>query len=120
MSRKQLDVHRVREHAAELHVRHGLLEILRVAVDRGERRVVTLGLGNLEELGCVAQAAVDAAEGSNQEFERLALPAKLLGALVVAPHGRVFRELGNFAQAPLLGLEVKDTSAARRRALRRR
>jgi hypothetical protein len=52
-------------------------------------------------------------------FEGLAFPAQLLRAFVVAPDVRVFYEPDDFAQALLLGIEVKDTSAAVQCVLRR-
>jgi hypothetical protein len=53
-------------------------------------------------------------QGSDDCFEALLFLTEVLRALLVAPDLRVFGELLDFGQAQFLGIEVKDTSAARR------
>jgi hypothetical protein len=58
-------------------------------------------------------------ERADDRFEAFLLLAEVLRALLVAPDFRVFGELLDFGQAQFLGIEVKDTSAARRLGFRR-
>jgi hypothetical protein len=106
----------VGEHAAELERRHVLLELRRLAPDLLERRFVVIGARQAEQLGGIGQAAADAGQRADQAFEGLLLLAELLCALLVVPELRVFQLAVQRLEAPLLRLEVKDTSAARRTA----
>jgi hypothetical protein len=53
-------------------------------------------------------------ERSDDCFEALLFLAEVLRALLVVPDFRVFGERLDFSQSQFLGIEVKDTSAARR------
>jgi hypothetical protein len=58
-------------------------------------------------------------ERADDRFEAFLLLAEVLRALLVVPDFRVFGELLDFGQPQFLRIEVKDTSAARRRGFRR-
>jgi len=58
------------------------------------------------------QLAVERPECDNDVFQHLFFTAQFLGAFVVIPDRRVFRQSCQFIQTRLLGIEVKDTSAA--------
>jgi len=49
-------------------------------------------------------------EGEHDALQGAAFLAEFLGALGVVPDFRVFEELGNFGQAFLFAVVVKDTS----------
>jgi len=49
-------------------------------------------------------------QGQHHRFERLALAPEILGALGVVPDVGVLALRGDFLQARLLAVEVKDTS----------
>jgi hypothetical protein len=88
--------------------------------DRGERRVVALAAGEGEELRGILQARVDLLEVADGILERAALLAQVLGALRVGPDVGIFEGAGDFYEARLLRVVVKDTSAARPRGRRGR
>jgi hypothetical protein len=66
----------------------------------------------MEELGGVRKPAADAAERADQRLELLLFLAEFLRALLVVPELGVFELAVQRLEAPLLGFEVKDTSAA--------
>jgi hypothetical protein len=103
----------VGEHAAELERRHFLLELRGLAPDLLERGFVAIRARQAEQLGGVGQAAADPGQRADQAFERLLLLAELLRSPLVLPELRVFQLAVQRLEAPLLRLEVKDTSAAR-------
>jgi len=55
-------------------------------------------------------------DGADHRLERLALFADLLRPLVVLPEGGILAELDQLVETLALGVEVKDTSEARRSA----
>ena len=87
-------------------------ELLDVGENPGERGVVALGARQLEQLLGVGQAAADAVERADHRLQRLLFLAQLLRALRVFPQLGVFELAVQRRQALLLGVEVKDTSAA--------
>jgi hypothetical protein len=103
----------VGEHAAELERRHFLLQLGGLAPDLLERGPVVIGARQAKQLRGIGQAAADPGQGVDQAFERLLLLAELLRSLLVVPELRVFQLAVQRLEAPLLRLEVKDTSAAR-------
>jgi hypothetical protein len=58
------------------------------------------------------------AQGADNGFKLLFFTAQVLRALRVGPNARIFELGGDFYEALLLVLEVKDTSAARPNGLR--
>jgi hypothetical protein len=74
--------------------------------------LVVFAARHLEQLARVPQLVVEPGKRGHYRLERFAFLAQLLGALVVIPDGGIFDELGDFGEPLLLGVEVKDTSAA--------
>ena len=109
-------IHRVGEHAAELHVRHRFLEPVHVLSHRLEAGFIGLLAHHGQEVTAVLQALGHALDGADHRLERFALLADLLRPLVVLPEGGVLTELDQFVETLALGVEVKDTSEARRSA----
>jgi hypothetical protein len=103
-------VHRVGEHAPELHALHGPREALQITVDRDQRVVVVLGARELVELLGVTQAGTDALERAYRVLETLAFAPELLGAASIGPDSRIFDQRADFLETLALGFEVKDTS----------
>jgi len=89
------------------------LELFDVRGDPGEGGVVALRTRQAEKLGGVGEPGPDAAQRTDDGFERLLFLAELLGALRVAPDLRIAQLLLDLGQPLLLAFEVKDTSAAR-------
>jgi hypothetical protein len=85
---------------------------LNIRKNTGKRRVVTFRAGQIEQLFRIRQAAVDAADRADDGLERLLFLAQLLRALRVLPQLGVFELPVQRREARLLGVEVKDTSAA--------
>ena len=107
-------IHRIRKHAAELEIDHGLFEVEGVIGDRLQRGVVVFLAGHRKEFVGVLQVLIEFCQGADGGFERLALAAEVLRAFGIAPDGGVFAELYDFFEAFALRFEVKDTSAVRR------
>jgi hypothetical protein len=84
-----------------------------------------VGARELEQLLRVGNPAADAPQRPDDRLEGLLFPADFLRPLLVGPEPGVFLLAVQRRQALFLGLEVKDTSAARptgsavRRASRR-
>jgi len=57
------------------------------------------------------QLPPDGIEGEDNALQRFLFPAQFLCAFIVIPNGRIFRQPGQFIQASLFAIEVKDTSA---------
>jgi len=94
-------------------------------MNAGKRGIVVLPAREIEQLLRVREAGGDRRQGPDRRVERLLLAPELLGLLLVAPDAGIGEELLYRFEAPLLAVEVKDTSAARptasavRRASRR-
>ncbi len=86
-----------------------------VAFQRGERRVVLLAPRQLEQLGRVLERPVDPAQAVDDHLQLFFFLAELLRALGRFPDVRVFELPRHFLEARCLHIEVKDTSADRRR-----
>jgi len=84
---------------------------VRLAAELFERRVVVAR--EVEQLARVGDAAGDALERADDAFEGLLLAPQLLRALRVVPQPGILELAVQRLEALLLGLEVKDTSAAR-------
>jgi hypothetical protein len=106
-------VERVGEHAAELERRDVFLQFGCFLADLLQGRVISIRLGQLEQLGGVGQAAADAGQRADERLEGLLFLAEVLRALRVLPELRVFQLAVQRREAVLLRLEVKDTSSAR-------
>jgi hypothetical protein len=80
-----------------------------------QRGVVAFGLRQGEKLLRIGEARVDLLDVGDDLLEAAAFLAEVLGALGVGPDARVFEGRGDFYEARLPGVVVKDTSGARRR-----
>ena len=101
------------EHALEFEALDFLARRVHVAADLGDRRLVLLGLGQLEQVGRVVEAAVDALELAHHRLELGALPAERLGARRVLPDLGILQRLLDLGQPLALAIEVKETPGAR-------
>jgi alkylhydroperoxidase/carboxymuconolactone decarboxylase family protein YurZ len=70
-------------------------ELRRVALDRGEGRLVALVAREFEELLRVAQAAVKRGQAADDRVELLLFLAEILGAPRVVPDLGVLERLGD-------------------------
>jgi hypothetical protein len=104
------------KHPTELHVADPALERVDVLRNRGERLVVGLGAGEIEQLRAVLEPRTEVGQRANDRFELLSLFAQLLRALRVVPDAGVFERFGDCGESVGLDVEVKDTSADRQRA----
>jgi hypothetical protein len=91
-----------------------------VGLDGGEGRRVTFLAREREELRRVAQPGVQIGKDADEIVELLLLAAEVLGAPGVGPDVRLLELPVYFGESGLLGVEVKDTSAAPRTACRAR
>jgi hypothetical protein len=103
-------IHRIREHPPEFHALDRGPHGVDIVLERNQGGVVILGAGELVELLGIAEPLIDALQGADGVFERLALPAEILSPLAVLPDGGVFDQGADFVEALALGIEVKDTS----------
>jgi hypothetical protein len=108
------------KHAPEFETFDGALQRFGIAFDARKRGIVVLVARDVVELTCIAHARAQTFQRTDDAFERLAFFSEVLRALGLVPDIRIFGELDDLAQAYLLLLEVKDTSAVRRRGCRRR
>jgi len=106
------------EHPLEFEFRDGVFDTGHVSGDRVQRVVVGFALGQFEEFGAVLQASVDLAQIEDDALEQFLLAAEFLRLLLVVPDFGVFEFARDLGQPCCLGIEVKDTSAARPRAPR--
>jgi len=102
------------EHPAEFHVRHPLLDLLRVRLDRQEGGVVVLRPRQVQQLRGVANPVARGAQAGDYRFERLLLLAELLGPFGIVPDVGILEQPADFTEALPLGVVVKDTSATGR------
>jgi len=100
------------KHAAKLQRADFFLDFFNIGKNRIQRRRIVLRAGELEQPGRVRQPAADALERADDAFELLLFLAEGLRALLVFPQLRVFQLAVQRVEATLLGVEVKDTSAA--------
>ena len=111
-------VHRIGEHAPEFEVGDACSRASRrrprprSASRRRPRRARARRARALS-----SQARVELRQRADDAFERASFLAELLRALRVVPDLRVFELALDFREARRLHIEVKDTSAARRRAI---
>jgi hypothetical protein len=100
------------EHAPEFEVGDVLLDLLYINIDALQRGVVRFAARELEQLRGVREPAADALQRVDDRFEPFLFLAEFLRALLVFPELRVFQLAVQRFEASLLGIEVKDTSAA--------
>jgi hypothetical protein len=85
--------------------------MLNITLDALQGSVVIFFPCHLEQVAGIVQLPPDGMEGDDNALQRFLFPAQFLGAFIVIPDGRVFRQPGQFIQASLFAIEVKDTSA---------
>ena len=100
-------------HPAEFELLDVGLEEGGVIGDGGQAVHVGIGLGHLEELGVVRQAAGEPVERDDDVVERLLLAPELLGLLGIVPDRRILERGVDGPQAFGFGIVVKDTSGDR-------
>ncbi|MNX81261.1 hypothetical protein D3C86_1129440 [compost metagenome] len=102
-------VHLAREHAAEFHAGHDVLEALDVGLDGLERFIVAFLARELEQLVGAGQVVRQLPEDLYHGLERFLFLAQVLGPLGVVPDLRVFQLAVDFVQASYFDIVVKDT-----------
>jgi hypothetical protein len=107
-------VHRAREHALELEAADVLVELGRVALDRGDRAGLALGLGELEQLERAGDAVADAVETLGERGELRALAAERLRPVGAVPDLGVLEFPAYFGEPLALAVVLKDTPLRRR------
>ena len=80
-----------------------------ITLDASQSSLVILFPCHLEEV--VVQLPPDGIESDDNALQRFLFPAQFLRSFIVIPDGWVFRQPGEFIQACLFAIEVKDTSA---------
>src|SRR6266567_1040191 len=111
----RVGIHRIVEHPAEFHVVDDSLERCNVACQRFERRVVALASRELEQLDAVLEPHVQVRQRSDHAVELLLFLAELLRPRRLVPDLRILELPHHGLEARRLHIEVKDTSANRRR-----
>jgi hypothetical protein len=107
----------MREHPPELQPLDHPRDAAHVALHAHEGVLVGLAAREREELARVLQARVDRLQGADRLLEGAAFLAELLRLLGVVPDLGILERARDFYQPGLLGVVVKDTSAARRSGL---
>jgi len=111
-------VHRAGKHALELDPGDIALEAGRIATEFRERRVVRLGLGELEQLERAGESAADPVEPAEYRLELGALAPERFGARGLFPDLRVLELAAYFDEPLVLGVVLKDTPGGPRGAPR--
>ncbi len=106
-------IQRIVEHALEFQLADLLGQRLDVDFDRGQRSIVRVGARHFEQFRGIAQVSAQSREATDHILQRFFLAAQFLCAFGIVPDLGVFERLGNFGQALLFGIDVKDTSAGR-------
>jgi hypothetical protein len=100
------------EHAPEFEVGDVLLDFFYIKINSLKRGVIRFAARKLEQFRGVRQPAAHALERADDALELLLFLAEALRALLVFPELRVLQLAVQRFESPLLGVEVKDTSAA--------
>ena len=116
IDKARIRIHRIVKHPAEFHVGNDALERRHVAGHGFERRVVALALCKLEQLGTVLQTRIEIDQPPDHIIELFFFLAELLRAFGIIPDLRILELPDDLGEPRRLHLEVKDTSANRRRA----
>ena len=104
-------VHLAGEHPLELEPLHAGGELDRIALDLGGGAGIGLVGRHLQELARVAQTAAQAIEIVDDFLELRALLTELLRPLRILPNIRLLELAGDFLQALVLIVVIKDTSS---------
>jgi hypothetical protein len=107
-------VHLAAEHALELQTPYAGFECVGFALDIARRGFVVFTLGELEQLGRVADGGVGAIEFLELCRKPRTLFPELLGTLGRAPDGWVFEFAAYFFEAFFLAVVLKETPSRRR------
>ena len=97
---------------------HLALEALRIAFDILRGALVAFGLGQLEKLGRLADAAAGAVDLADVAGQPGALAPKLLGARRVGPDRRILQLPTDLLETLELAVVLKETPVANRSARR--
>jgi hypothetical protein len=111
-------VHLAGKHALELDSFDVALEAGRIATEFRERRLVSLGLGQLEELERAGESAADPVEPAQYRLEFGPLAPQGFGARGLLPDLRVLEFAAYFGEPFELGVVLKDTPEGPRGAPR--
>ncbi len=109
-------VHLASKHALELEAADLALEPLRILLDVPRRGLVTLGLGEIQELGRIGDTFGGAVDLGEVGTETRALPPELLRPIGLRPDGRVFELPRYLLEALFLAVVLKETPGARQYA----
>ena len=97
------------EHALQLETAHFSLEPLCIGVDVARGSLVTLALGEVQELRCVRYAFGRALDLARIGFQARPLTPKLLRTLRLGPDGGIFQLAPYLFEALLLEIVLKET-----------
>jgi hypothetical protein len=111
-------IHLPAEHAREFELAYLGLQPFGIALDLTSGGFVALELGELEQLRGIAQPAACAIELLELRGQARALAAEFLGALGIAPDGRIFQLAIDLFEAFLLAIVFKETPSRRSHAPR--
>jgi hypothetical protein len=107
-------VHLAPEHALEFQAPYAGFECTGFALDIVRRGFVVFTLGELEQLGRIADGGVGAIEFRELCRQPRALFPEFLGTLGRAPDGRVFEFEAYFFETFFLAVVLKETPSRRR------
>jgi hypothetical protein len=106
-------IHLAAEHAFELEVAYLALEALCVALDVARGALIALGLGQLEQLDRLGNAATGAVDLADVARQPGALAPELLGARRIGPYLRILELAGDLLETLELAVVLKETPGAR-------
>ncbi len=102
-------VHLAGEHALELEARDRGLDLADVRLHGAHHALVGVRLGEFEQLGGFVEPGLQLVEGADDRLELGALTAEFLGAVGLAPDGRILEFPQHLGQALAAALVVKGT-----------
>jgi hypothetical protein len=111
-------IHLAAEHAGEFELAHLRFQAAGILLDLARCGLIALELGELEQLGGIAQAAAGAVELLELGGQPRALPAELLGTLGRAPDRRILELAIDLFETFLLAIVLKETPSRRSHAPR--
>ncbi len=101
-----------RQQRLQLAPRHFRLQALEGGFRLGDGLVVLFGLAQLDHGELVVELLLDAADGFELVFQRIALAHHALGARLIVPETGVLGLFVQLGQAARRGIDVKDASSA--------
>jgi hypothetical protein len=107
-------IHFTAKHALEFQPAHAGFERAGLALDIERRGFIVLALGQVEQLGRIADRGIGAIEVREFRGQARALAAELLGAIGCAPDGRILEFAGYFFETFFLAVVLKETPSRRR------